>query len=283
MPYVDYREWYRREQERRQQAGLGPVGSPNTTLPQYQSPQFNSGQMLGQASTIGSAALTGASVGGPIGAAIGGAAGAAMEAPGAWRTSSQAQKQGDALGSLRGLGVFAVSHPARMAALLGSVLRREPQTQVEEKRWKKLQQAGFDIPEWVKKGEDIKDPNAHYRSDLAADHIGQTDQGWNNNLFAKSRNEADLRPEDIWGYADNTESFGKNWMGSSEDARRQVMQLALDNKLVDEHHGTVDINWTPELLQQAQTVLGDAVAQKPENKGRRMWVPPSNPWRPPTG
>jgi hypothetical protein len=164
---------------------------------------------------------------------------------------------------------------------LGAAFGMAPKTQKEEKRWNKLRDAGFEIPAWVKDGVDIKDPHAGYNDKLAADHIGMTDQGWNNNKFAQSRNEADLRPEDLLGYASPVETFGTSWTKADEGTRKNILQQALDAGAVDEHHGTVDINWTPELKQQALGLLGKASAARPENAGRKVWVPPTNGWKPP--
>lgn len=339
MPYVDYREWYRQEQERRRRAGLpGAVGAPGT----YRAPQPYKPSTLEQA---GSTAVGIASIPGvpqAIGNAISGSSNASTVAAGA-NVASNASNAANAtnsgfmgltngtggltnlgygaagLGTIaggyglydslrndRGIGSSAASGAAMGAGIgsmiapgigtaigaliggaggagLGAAFGVAPRTQVEEKRWKKLKQAGFDIPKWVEEGQDIKDPNAWYNKDLAPDFVGNAPETgqWTNNKFAMSRDEADLRPEDIWGYADNAETFGKNWMDGSEDARRQIMQLALDNHLVKEGKGTVDIEWTPELLDQAQTILGDSLAQNPKNQGRKRWVPPTNKWTPP--
>lgn len=78
--------------------------------------------------------------------------------------------------------------------------------------------------------------------------------------FAGSRNETDLRPEDIWGYAIWGEKFGDDWLkGMSEDQRRQISQLALDQGLVREHHGTIDINFTPEFDKAVEDIKSGAM------------------------
>ena len=293
MPIVDYREWYRQEQERRKRYGLGAVGAPSRVYEDPYKPPSNS-QMLKQtgkdALNLGVKAGVGLAVGGPVGAIAAAGPDAIKMYERQFKGAKQAAEAGDYKGVVKNMGPLGLAlgslggYAVIPGAMLATALLRKPQTQVEEKRWKALRDAGFDIPQWVTDGKDIKDKNAWYNKDLAPDFVGTAPEGgqWTNNKFAMSRDVADLRPEDIWGYADNTETFGNNWADSSEEARRQVMQMALDNKLVEEGKGTVDINWTPELLDQAQTILGDSVAVNPEKAGRKMWVPPTNGWRPPT-
>jgi len=81
------------------------------------------------------------------------------------------------------------------------------------------------------------------RKDLAADFVGKDSQGaWVNNKFAQSRNEKDLKPEDIWGYSAFGEAFGNDWLGKySEDQRRQIAQKALDGGQVQEGKGTISL------------------------------------------
>lgn len=71
---------------------------------------------------------------------------------------------------------------------------------------------------------------------------------YSNAKFAESRNVADLNPEDIWGYGTWLKRFGNDWLEKyTEDQRKQIAQAALNRGLVKEHHGTVDVNFTPEL------------------------------------
>ena len=110
------------------------------------------------------------------------------------------------------------------------------------------------------------------RKDLAADFVGKDPQGvWVNNKFAQSRNEADLKPEDIWGYSAFGEAFGNDWLGKySEDQRRQIAQKALDSGKVREHIGTLDIGDVDSLKAFAST-LPPAVqqAQQTTSQGTR--------------
>lgn len=90
-------------------------------------------------------------------------------------------------------------------------------------------------------GVSIDDLIATENAKMAAGQYGNT-------TFAASRNEGDLKPEDIWGYSTFGEKFGNDWLkGMSEDQRRKIAQAALDQNAVREHTGTVDVNWTPEL------------------------------------
>ena len=107
------------------------------------------------------------------------------------------------------------------------------------------------------------------RKDLAADFVGKDSQGaWVNNKFAQSRNEADLRPEDIWGYSAFGEAFGNDWLGKySEDQRRQIAQKALDRGQVREKTGTIDLGDLEGLKAFASTL--PAAPAKTEAQGIR--------------
>lgn len=92
-----------------------------------------------------------------------------------------------------------------------------------------------------------------------------------NPTFAASRNEADLKPQDITGYAAFGEKFGKDWMGTTEAARNAIAQQILNAGGVREHHGTIDINFTPELEKAAQDILA-----KPPADAAKPAVPGTN-------
>lgn len=153
------------------------------------------------------------------------------------------------VGTLVGAGIGAVA-----GAALGKLFGKR-QKNLEKDRWKQLKDYGFNVPkpEWV----DTKDAALKAQDKtLANDFVGYNEKGqWVNNKFANSGKDADLRAQDIYEFADNYETFGKPYQVLSTEKKQQIMDIALQNNLVREHKGTVDINWTPETLQQAQDIL----------------------------
>ena len=117
-----------------------------------------------------------------------------------------------------------------------------------------------------------------YREDMGADFIGLTDKAgtgsgeiqesgpgqWLNNKFAKSRNTSDLMAEDIWGYAAFNERFGKDWMGTSEENRRNAANKALEMGLVQEGKGTINIGENQEFDDYFNSILGGGGPQAPQ-------------------
>lgn len=129
----------------------------------------------------------------------------------------------------------------------------------EGNRLRDLLEKGIQIPEALqgalqltrgRSKEELLDPS------VALDFQGyKADGTWVNNKFAMSRNESDLRAEDIWGYAAFFEKFGNDWLGKfNADQRREIAELALKLGCVREHHGTMDITWRPELEQFAASL-----------------------------
>jgi hypothetical protein len=79
---------------------------------------------------------------------------------------------------------------------------------------------------------------------MKLDAANQAAGKWANPEFTTSRDEAFLKPEDTWGYATWAENYGpKYFTGMSEDQRKQLNQAALSQGLVNEHHGTIDVNY----------------------------------------
>lgn len=292
MPYVDYKTWYQKEQERRQRLGLpGAVGAPRQEqiYQGYQAPSNSEilktqGAQLAQGGIRAGIGFLG---GGPVGAAIAAAPAAVGMVSNAARGFKEASEAGDMesaarqiapstglLSSLTGASmVLPFAAPALAAA---SYFMRKPKTKVEENRWKKLREAGFEVPKWV---EDKSLKSDIYREDLGADFVGKTEEGnFVNNIFAKSRNEADLRPEDLIERATAYETFGQNWSDTNEETRKRIMDLALQNQIVREHKGTIDINWTPEILSQAENILSENIAAQPETQERKHYVMPDFDW-----
>jgi hypothetical protein len=142
--------------------------------------------------------------------------------------------------------------------LFGSRLGDKDRWKTEGKRLGKLIEKGINIPEELqgamqltrgRSKEELVNPN------FPRDFVGQTEQGFVNNKFALSRDEKDLHPEDIWGYAAFFEKFGNDWLGKfSEDQRRDIAQAALDSGAVREKHGTMNITWSAELEEKIKSV-----------------------------
>lgn len=91
-----------------------------------------------------------------------------------------------------------------------------------------------------------------------------------NEKFARSRNEADLTAEDIWGYSAFGDKYGNDWFGKfSEAERRNIAQQALDAGAVQEGRGQIKIDWTkvPGQQQPAQTQAQN-LAPTPYNKAK---------------
>lgn len=184
------------------------------------------------------------------------------------RGAVQGALSGAAIGSTFGMPIVG----AGVGGLIGlgkGLLDRKPRTNVEQDRWKKLGSLGYSVPN----GYD--NPAAKRRqlfdTTLAPDFVGNspTSKEWVNNKFAKSRNEKDLVGKDLVGYATFLEKFGKEWQDNySLDQKEKIAQKALDLGLVNEHHGTVDVKYTPELEAYAKQIVTPP-AQKPANKRGR--------------
>jgi hypothetical protein len=160
-----------------------------------------------------------------------------------------------------------ISPVSLLGGIYGSVFGGR-RTREEEQRWNELGEQGFALPDWVANNENIGEKGAGARPDLAPDFIGKaptagdalgigaTPEGtWVNNKFATSRDEADLRPEDIWGYASMIERFGPEYMKTSEENRRAIAQKVLDLGLANEHHGTIDIGESEELDKEWENMI----------------------------
>lgn len=142
----------------------------------------------------------------------------------------------------------------------------------EGKRIKKLREKGVDIPDSPTGADKLtrgRSTDELIRKDYAADYVGSPKQGdWVNNKFATSRDEKDLKAEDIWGYSAFAE-HDPDWYKKSEEERRSTAQKALDSGAVDEHHGTVDIDWSKfesPTMSNASDPARAAPLQMPTNK-----------------
>lgn len=151
--------------------------------------------------------------------------------------------------------------------LAGSRLGDKDMWKTEGKRLGKLLDKGVVIPEqlqgarWIGAGRKTKDLINPY---LPKDFVGETPQyGWTNNKFATSRNASDLTGKDIWGYSAFFDKFGNDWLGKMSPAQREaIANKALQRGAVKEHHGTIDINWSPELESDIAGIRGPNMIPK---------------------
>ena len=186
-----------------------------------------------------------------------GAAGAALGTYGALKGIHEKNPMGAGLGALgAGLGINAMGFalgPAGWAAMLaapvaGALINKhldKDEWKTESKRLNKLKKNGTFVPEALL----ASMPTAgRSKSELlnrayAADFIGRgSGNEWVNNKFSQSRNESDLRPEDIVGYSTFAEK-DKDWFNKPLDVRLAEAKKALDAGAVREHKGTIDVDW----------------------------------------
>lgn len=210
--------------------------------------------------------LGGAIQGGISGGLLGSATAGGLAALG----TTVAPGVGTAIGAALGLGL----------GYFGN-LGDEDRFQDEYKRAQALRDKGIDWKLNVEKptqGRSVDELIALENEKVKAGKYG-------NPAFAASRSEADLKPEDIWGYSVFGEKFGKDWMGTTEAARRAIAAEALKSGGVREHHGTIDINFTPELEKFAADILAKPPSdpnQPNTQSQQRPNTPPPPPMQRPT-
>lgn len=164
----------------------------------------------------------------------------------------QGAASGAAMGSFFGPIGIGIGAGVGLAAGGANELLDTNRYKKEGNRLAGLEKKGIKIPESMKTAmtlnrgrskEELMNPGA------AKDFTGFLPDGtWVNNKFAQSRNEADLTKNDIAGYAAFSEKFGGDWWDKFNSKQREdIAQAVLDRKAVNEHHGTIDINWNPEL------------------------------------
>lgn len=131
----------------------------------------------------------------------------------------------------------------------------------EGNRLQDLIDQGINIPNELRGAMTLR--KGRSRQELIAQEEAKVAKGqYGNPEFARSRDEKDLRPEDIWGYSAFFKKYGNDWLGKfSEQQRRDIAQQALSAGAVKEHHGTIDIDWSKvdKPKEQPQT----AVSKKP--------------------
>lgn len=114
----------------------------------------------------------------------------------------------------------------------------------ETDRLKALADKGVKVPEQL--GATLPQGKGRSTDELVAIENAKAQQGmYSNPTFAKSRNVADLKAEDIWGYSAFLEKFGDDWLNKfTEQQRRDIAQAALSSNAVTEHHGTIDVDFS---------------------------------------
>lgn len=163
------------------------------------------------------------------------------------RGAAQGVASGAALGSWFGLPGAAIgAGVGGLAGYFGNFGDKD-MWKTEQDRVAKLHDQGINFPDAVQLSAG-RTPEELVAIENAKKAAGQ----YANPTFAQSRNESDLTAKDIWGYGAFGEAFGNDWMGTSEAAREAIANEALKQGLVREHHGTVDINLTPELKAYAE-------------------------------
>lgn len=157
--------------------------------------------------------------------------------------------------------------------LAGSRLGDKDRWKTEGNRLKKLEEMGIDVPKefegrmyqtrGLKKSELI---NPY----LPKDFTGYTPQyGWVNNKFQDSRNEGDMRYEDLAPYATWAEKRS-DWYKLSDNQRRAVTDAAQKAGAVREHHGTLDVDWSK--VGDLDKIIGQAPAQAQQQQQPSRFV-----------
>jgi hypothetical protein len=154
-------------------------------------------------------------------------------------------------GTMKKFDKFMMNNPMSpvFVPMQASKLWTSDKWKTEGNRLKKLIEQGVEVPEsyqapmMLKQGRKKSELINPY---MPKDFVGNTPQyGWVNNKFAESRNESDLKPEDVWGYANFFERYGNDWLGKfNEQQRRDIAQKALASGAVREHKGTIDVDWS---------------------------------------
>lgn len=184
-------------------------------------------------------------------------------------------------GTMKKLDKFNKSNPMSpvFVPMQASRLWTSDKWKTEGNRLKGLIDRGINIPEEMRAA--MYQTRGRKKSELInpylpQDFVGETPQyGWTNNKFANSRDEKDLTAKDIWGYSAFFDKFGNDWMGALSPAQREaIANKALQRGAVREHHGTIDINWSPELESDVTSIRGNQI---PRANGTQPIVRPPAP------
>lgn len=137
------------------------------------------------------------------------------------------------------------------SGFIGAAFGDKDRYLTEHRRLLELQEKGINVPESMLAATRLS------RGRSKEELIEEAKRTGGNVKFAESRNEADLRPEDIWGYSSFFKKFGNDWLGGLTEAqRRGIAQKALDAGAVREHHGTIDVDWGKVELPEDLTKIG---------------------------
>lgn len=129
--------------------------------------------------------------------------------------------------------------PAGLA--LANKLGDKDMWKTERDKLNKLKESGTYIPDEILQGMPSR---GRTKEELLGFEQAKIDAGqYGNTTFAGSRKESDLTPQDIWGYSAFAEK-DPQWFQRSEAERLSTAQRALDSGAVQEHHGTIDIDWS---------------------------------------
>lgn len=156
------------------------------------------------------------------------------------RGALQGAASGAAMGSYFGVPGALIGGGLGLGAGLVSGMGDKDRFKTEYKRSQKLRDKGVN---WNLNTESPS--RGRTKDELIALENAKAARGmYSNPKFAASRNEADLRPEDIWGYSGFGEKYGNKWLGEfSENQRRNIAQELLNAGAVREHRGTMDFEW----------------------------------------
>src|SRR5574343_1277505 len=167
MPMVDYRTWYQQEQERRRNLGLktGVGGlSENQVYQSYKPSYGDIAKTQGKyVADVGSKAAVGAVFGGPIGAVVAAAPTVIEQYPKILKGAKKSFEQGDWKQGTSQLNVISLGTNAlwdktglpdwtNVNYSFGKTMNAvfyKPLSKRKERRWKKLREAGVEVPKWV--------------------------------------------------------------------------------------------------------------------------------------
>lgn len=169
---------------------------------------------------------------------------------------SKKTKTETGMGALKKAAKDPLTYVMPVASIASALFGDKDMYLKEHRRLLDLQKDGINVPNQLV--ENTRLSKGRSRDELMQIEQDKIKRGqYGNTAFASSRNEKDLKPEDIWGYSTFFKKYGNDWLGKfNEQQRRDIAQAALDSGAVNEHHGTVDVKWGPELEGRINSILG---------------------------